>query len=216
MTQAQALTAATWTVRDSDQPPAPDRNLKNLFLANTIALGFGPRSLDEDSRLIWQLIAVELDESPIADYPTVADYSMNARRYLDIGQIPPAPPGYEFWAGVGVDDSDVEMFSSELRNLMIAHRDDMPTMFLQQLCVHFGAADASALRESFILLLLHAGFTMKTISEDTENVSDDERNQRIDLACEFEGRLLAQAKRMRDLSERFDKPGVYGVRDDND
>lgn len=211
MTQAQALTAATWVVQGGDEPPDPDVALRNLFLANMIALGFGPRTFDRDARSIWHLFAVHLGVSPVADYPTVSEYSMRATDFMAHGVV---TPGYEFWAMLPAQDSHVEFFAAELRNLSVAHRDDMPTMFLHQLATHFGAADPDQLTKSFQLLLLHAGFTMKTVAEDVADASEEGRGERIELASLYEGRMLAVAKYMRDQSERNGFTGAYGVQED--
>jgi len=211
MTQVQALTAATWAVRGGDDVPRPDEDLRRLFLANTIALGFGPRSRDADDRRIWELIAFELDASPIANYPTVLQNSMNIIRDSGHGEILPQPPGYEFWAQIEVADSDMSLLVVNLRNLTFAHQDDVPTMFLRQLGSLFGHADPSGLREAFVLLLLHAGFTIKTVLDDIDDVPQDEKKERLELAFAYEGRLLALAKTMFDLSKRTKMSGAYCV-----
>jgi hypothetical protein len=211
MTQAQALTAATLTVRGGELQGKPDADLKRLFLANTIALGFGPRSARKNGRAIWDLLANELDVSPVANYPTVADYSMNLTEYVDRGVL---VPGYEFWALTSLNDLDVRMFSRELRTLSMSDWDDLPTRCLQRFCIHFGAENYVHLRDSFKMLLLHAGLTMKTVAEDTENVSADERTQRLELSSSFEGRMLALAKSMMDNSERWGLIGGYGLEKD--
>ena len=214
MTQLQALTAASWSQQGGDDAPTPDPDLRNLFLANTIGLGFGPRAADPDARHIWRLLALELGADPIANYPTVGQFSMALNNLSHASSsVPPIPPSYEFWASIGVEQSDMDLFVSELRNLALANRDDMPTMFVRQLCGYFGATNAHELRKSFVLLLLHAGFTITTVSEDTESVSETERAQRLELAFAYEGRLLALAKKMRDLSKRFPTAGPYSVDD---
>jgi len=192
-TQAQALTAATWVLDGGEEPPEPNVALRNLFLSNVIALGFGPRAVDADARAIWQLLALELGVSPVADYPTVPQFSMNPSEYLARGVL---LPSYEFGAALHVSEHDIDVMTGELRNLSVAHRDDMPTMFLHQLAGFFGASDPAELKYSFKLVLLHAGFTMKTVTEDVEAVPESERHDRIDLASKYEARLLALAKRL--------------------
>ncbi len=217
MTQAQALTAATWVVRGGDEPERPDSTLQNLFLGNMIALKFGPRSPDADARAIWVLIATSLGVNPAANYLSIPQLHEKYGFNLQPGNMPPWqewPPAYEWSALKNVPDSYIEMFKSELLNLSVAHRDDMPTMFLTQLAPHFGVNEPQKLRDDFGMLLLHAGFSMKTIAEDTEGVSADEREARMDLAALYEGRMLAMAKSTLELSERTGVTGDYCVERD--
>lgn len=188
-----------------------DADLKALFLANTIALGFGPRTLNHQDRAIWHLLAQELRVAPVANYPTVADVPVQISEYLAQGI---SVPGYEFWATIGVSDQDLDLFSRELLHLSSTKPDDMAVVYLEHLCSYFGAKQSSELRTSFTTLILHAGFTLMTVSQDTSSASEDEQNQRLDLACAFEGRMLALAKRMRDVTEYVKSKGGYSFHGD--
>lgn len=197
---------ATCGASGGDETGKVDADLQRLFLGNTIALGFGPREKDQDSHAIWVLLAQLVGVSPSANYPSVSDYSINLTEYLARGVV---VPSYEYWAVLPVNELDFQMFKSELLNLSLLPKNEIVTQTIQRLSVSFGEQDPSKLRDSFKILLFHAGLTLKTVVEDSFLAPEEERTDRINLACVFAGRMLSLAKRMRENSDSWGVKGGY-------
>jgi hypothetical protein len=208
MTQAQALVAAFWALEQGVEQPKPDQSLQNLFLANTIALGFGPRALDPDAKAIWDLLASQLGMGLGADYPTIQQYMLSVHSKNPSSS---RPPGYEFWASVDVAAPRIEYFARQLLELSTTDRQDIFTAYTERFCKQFGADDPGQLRADFTILLMHAGFTIRTVAEDTQASTSEEAEERLAMACEFEGRMLALAEQFRRLSEKFGFQISYGA-----